>query len=212
MMFDFAAMAAPDVYKILGSTVVPRPIAWVSSVSADGIGNVAPYSFFNIMGHEPPIVAIGMLRHPEERAKDTPANVLATQEFVVNLVSEDVAHKMNITTADAPPEVDEAVLAGLTMAPSAKVRPKRVADAAVNLECTLFSAIQAGPHQWVILGRVVAAHVADRFVLDAGRCHIDTPALGMIGRMHGAGWYARTTDLFQIERARWADISKDSIG
>ena len=212
MLFDFAAMAAPDVYKILGSTVVPRPIAWVSSVSADGIGNVAPYSFFNVMGHEPPIVAIGMLRHPDNRPKDTPANVLATQEFVVNLVTEDVAQKMNITTADAPPEVDEAVLAGLTMVPSAKVKPKRVGDAAVNLECTLHSAIQCGPHQWVILGRVVCAHVADRFVLDAQRCHIDTPALGMIGRMHGAGWYARTTDLFQIERARWADLKKDSIG
>jgi flavin reductase (DIM6/NTAB) family NADH-FMN oxidoreductase RutF len=212
MMFDFSALPAADAYKILASTVVPRPIAWISTLSADGVGNVAPYSFFNVMGHDPPILAVGMLRHPEDRPKDTPANILATREFVVNLVNEAVAEQMNITTADAPPEVDEAVLAGLTMLPSAKVKPRRIAEAAVNLECVLFAAIQAGPHQWVMLGQVVCAHVADRFVLDATRCHIDTPALGMIGRMHGSGWYARTTDLFQIERVRWADLAEGKGG
>lgn len=205
MEFDMRRMAAPDRYKILGSTITPRPIAWITSLSTEGRVNAAPYSFFNCMGHEPPILAIGMLRHPEDRFKDTPANILATGEFVVHLVSEAVAPQMNITCIDAPPGVDELALAGLDTLPSTAVRPPRIATAPVAFECRLHTAVTTGPRQAIILGEVLVAHVRDDAILDAARHHVDTPALGLIGRMHGGGWYARTTDLFSIDRPSWQD-------
>lgn len=202
MQFDMETLPAQDRYKILTATVTPRPIAWITTRSAAGRLNAAPYSFFNVMGHEPPTVAVGLLAG-EGRLKDTAANILETGEFVVNLVGEANAEAMNLTAIDAPAEVDELALAGLRPCPSAAVAPPRIAEAPVAFECRLLASLPTGPHQVVVVGRVVRAHVADRFVADAGRCHIDTPALGLVARMHGSGWYARSTDLFQLDRPRW---------
>src|SRR5438105_15057270 len=113
MIFDMETLEAQNRYKILTATVTPRPIAWVTTLSARGVINAAPFSFFNVMGHEPPTVAIGLLAG-SERFKDTAANILDTGEFVVNLVAESNAEAMNITCIDAPPEIDELTLAGLT--------------------------------------------------------------------------------------------------
>src|SRR5262245_18857127 len=110
MLFDMETLEAQNRYKILTATVTPRPIAWVTTLSEKGVINAAPYSFFNAMGHEPPVVAIGMLSGPG-RFKDTATNVLETGEFVVNLVSERNAQAMNVTCIDAPPEIDELALA-----------------------------------------------------------------------------------------------------
>ena len=107
MLFNMETLEAPNRYKILTATVTPRPIAWVTTMSEDGVVNAAPYSFFNALGNEPPTLAIGLLSAPG-RFKDTAANILATGEFVVNLVSEANAAAMNITCIDAPPEVDDA--------------------------------------------------------------------------------------------------------
>ncbi len=203
MMFDFATLATPDRYKILGSSVVPRPIAWITTLSADGIINAAPYSFFNVMGSDPPTLAVGMLAG-KDGLKDTPANIVATEEFVVNLVSEAQAEPMNITCIDAPANVDELALAGLTALPSAKVKPPRIAGAPVSFECKTLTCLTTGPNQMIVIGEVLCAHVDDRFVLDAQRCHLDTTAMGLVGRMHGGGWYARTTDLFSLDRPSWA--------
>ncbi|MDZ4134897.1 MAG: flavin reductase family protein [Paracoccaceae bacterium] len=200
MRFDLETLGADISYKLLASTVTPRPIAWVTTQNAQGVVNAAPYSFFNAMGHTPPTVALGLVRDAARGFKDTAQNILDTGEFVVNLVPEHLAEAMNQTSVAAPPGVSEMELAGLEAAPSTHIRPPRIAQSPVSFECVTLTALVTGPQQTIVIGRVLAVHVADAFVLDADRGHIDTPALGLIGRMHGAGWYARTHDLFQMDR------------
>ena len=199
-----------DRYKLLAGFVLPRPIAWITTVGPTGVVNAAPYSFFNVMGHEPPTVAIGLLAG-SERFKDTAANILDTGEFVVNLVAESNAEAMNVTCIDAPPEIDELTLAGLTPAASQAVRPPRIAESPVSFECRVLTSLVTGPRQTAVIGRVVRAHVDDAVILDKERCHIDTQALRLIARMHGSGWYARSTDLFQIDRPTWAAWQEKNI-
>jgi len=200
MLFDMNELAPDICYKILTSTVTPRPIAWVTTLSPGGVANAAPFSFFNAMGHEPPTVAIGVLRHPERGFKDTSENILSTGEFVVHLVPARMAEAMNATCVNAPPEVDELASAGIRIVPSHKVAPPRIAESPVAFECRNLASIVTGPHQVVVIGRVVCAHVADEFVLDAQRGYIDTPELKLISRMHGSGWYAHSAGLFQMTR------------
>jgi flavin reductase (DIM6/NTAB) family NADH-FMN oxidoreductase RutF len=200
MLFDMSELPADVTYKILTATVTPRPIAWITTQSPDGIRNAAPFSFFNVMGHEPPTVAIGLLRHPQRGFKDTAQNIVSTGEFVVNLVPAAMADAMNATCIDAPPDTDELLLAGLSTVPSLRVAPPRITDSPVAFECRSIATVVTGPHQSVVIGQVLCAHIAEAFVIDARRGHIDTPALDLIGRMHGSGWYARSTDLFQLTR------------
>src|SRR4051794_19968738 len=204
MLFDMETLEASQRYKILTATVTPRPIAWVTTLSEDGVINAAPYSFFNVLGHEPPTLAVGLLAGPG-RFKDTATNIIATGEFVVNLVSAENASAMNVTCIDAPPEIDELALAGLTPAASDKIRPPRIAESPVSFECKVLTSLVTGPHQTMVIGRIVCAHIDDRFVQDRERCHIDTPALQTVGRMHGSGWYVRSSDLFQMDRPTWAE-------
>jgi flavin reductase (DIM6/NTAB) family NADH-FMN oxidoreductase RutF len=208
MLFDMEALEAQNRYKILASTVTPRPIAWVTTLSEDGLINAAPYSFFNALGHEPPTLALGLLAG-KGGFKDTAANILATGEFVVNLVSEKNAEAMNVTCIDAPPDIDELTLAGLTPVRSHAVRPPRIAESPVSFECRTLTSLVTGPRQTIVIGRIVCAHVDDAFVQDRERCYIDTQALRLIGRMHGSGWYARCTDLFQMDRPTWAEWQRN---
>ena len=198
-------------FEFLTGTVVPRPIALITTQSPDGVVNAAPYSFFNIMGIEPPVVACTVLPSPGGGLKDTGRNIRATREFVVNLVSEEMAEAMNITCIDAPPEIDELTLAGLTPAASQAVRPPRIAESPVSFECRVLTSLVTGPRQTAVIGRVVRAHVDDAVILDKERCHIDTQALRLIARMHGSGWYARSTDLFQIDRPTWAAWQEKNV-
>jgi flavin reductase (DIM6/NTAB) family NADH-FMN oxidoreductase RutF len=209
MQFDFEAMPAINRYKILVSTVVPRPIAWVTTLTPSGVPNAAPYSFFNAMGSDPPIVVIGVQSHAENRFKDTGHNILASAEFVVNLVSEATAEAMNITCIDSPPGVDELKLARLETAPSVKIKPPRIAASPVAFECRVHTSLTFSPNQAVVIGRVVHAHVHDEFVLDRERCYIDTPKLKLVGRMHGAQWYTKTSEQFPLERPVWAQWLKE---
>ena len=203
MQFDVERLAAEHRYELLLSTVVPRPIALITTLSADGTPNAAPYSLFNILGHDPPIIAVGVLPHATNRLKDTGQNILASGEFVVNLVSDQLAEAMNVTCIDAPVGVNELDLAHLETTKSTKVSPPRISASPVSLECRLVTSLSFGPNQAIVLGRVVHAHIDDKFVLDASRCLIDTPALKLIGGMHGARWYARTSDLFAMDRPTW---------
>jgi flavin reductase (DIM6/NTAB) family NADH-FMN oxidoreductase RutF len=209
MMFEFDKLAPEIGYKLLTSTITPRPIAWVTSLGLNGVVNAAPYSFFNAMGHTPPTVALGLLRDSMRGWKDTARNILDTGEFVVNLVPETLATAMNATCAAVGPEVSEIELAGLQVATSRHIAPPRIAAAPVSFECVSLSSVVTGPMQTIVIGRVVAAHIDDAVILDAERGHIDTPALGLIGRMHGAGWYARSTDLFQLGRPTAAPNRSD---
>ncbi len=205
MQFDFATLSAKDRYKLLVSTVTPRPIAWVVTEAPNGMLNAAPYSFFNAFSNDPPVVVIGIGGREPGDAKDTGNNIRRTGQFVVNLVDEASATAMNVTAIDFPPDVDELHEAGLHTLPSLHVRPPRIAESPVAMECERLATIELGIDRSLVLGRVLAMHIADAAVLDASRCYIDTPKLNLIGRMHGAGWYARTTDLFEMPRIDVAD-------
>ncbi len=204
MDFDFESMTPTDRFTFLTGTVVPRPIALITTVSPSGAVNAAPYTFFSIAGIDPPIVTVTVLPTADGRMKDTGANILATGDFVVNLVSEDLATAMNTTCIDAPPGVNELDLAGLESTPSTKVRPPRIAASPVALECRLHSTVPLSANQVLIVGRIVQGHVADRFVTSARDFAFDTAGFRLIGGMHGAKWYARTSDLFEMERPTWA--------
>ncbi len=205
MLFDLAALDAQNAYKLLVSTVVPRPIAWITTQDIDGSVNAAPFSFFNAVSGNPPVVAIGIGGRAPGDIKDTGGNIRRTGEFVVNLVSDALAEKMNITAIDFDKSVNELAEAGLTTAPSAKVRPPRIAESPVALECERLVIVDVGIDRSVVLGRVLAIHIADDCVLDPARCYVDTHRLDLIGRMHGGGWYARTRDSFDLPRIPLAD-------
>jgi flavin reductase (DIM6/NTAB) family NADH-FMN oxidoreductase RutF len=205
MLFDFATLKDENAYKLLISTVVPRPIAWVTTQDVDGSVNAAPFSFFNAVSGKPPVVVIGIGGRAPGDVKDTGGNIRRTGQFVVNLASNALAEKMNVTAIDFGKEVNELAQAGLTTAPSARVRPPRIAESPVSLECERLVIVEVGIDRAVVLGSVLAIHVKDEFVLNSERCYIDTPKLDLIGRMHGGGWYARTTDLFEMPRIAVGD-------
>jgi flavin reductase (DIM6/NTAB) family NADH-FMN oxidoreductase RutF len=212
MEFDFEQLAADDRYKILTSTIVPRPIAWVTTLSKNGVRNAAPFSFFNAMSKTPPIVAIGIQANANGSMKDSACNILDTREFVINLVSRLAAEAMNLTSIDAPSDVDELSLANLETVPSAKVKPARIALSPIAFECRLHTPVEVAPSQLIILGEIVQAHVLDEFVLDPEKHYIDTPALHLVGRMHGRGWYTTTDAVFQIQRPEpYAALSTSRI-
>ena len=205
MFFDFAAISPRERYKLLVSTVTPRPIAWVVSQDSNGHLNAAPFSFFNAFSGDPPVVGFGIGSHEPGRPKDTRRNIRETREFVVNLVSEEAAAAMNVTAIEFEPGVNELAEAQLVTLPSVHVKPPRIAISPVSMECELLQIVELGPATGLVLGRVLAMHVRDAAVLDPAKHLIDTPALKLIGRMHGTGWYARTSDLFQMDRIPRAD-------
>ena len=209
MLFDFAAIPAWERYKVLVSTITPRPIAWVVSQDANGRLNAAPFSFFNAFAGDPPIVGIGISSHEPGRPKDSRQNIRETREFVVNLVSEEVAAAMNITAIEFEANVDELAEAQLKTIASVYVKPPRIAASPVAMECALHQIVELAPDTGLVLGRVLAMHVRDDAVLDPAKYYIDTPKLKLIGRMHGTGWYARTSDLFEMERiprSKWKRV------
>lgn len=200
MYFDFTEIGPQNAYKLLVSSVVPRPIAWVVSQNSQGRLNAAPFSFFNVMSGDPPIVALGIGTRPQGGAKYSSRNIVETGQFVINLVDEALAEKMNITAIEFDAEVNELEVAQIQTSPSTRVAPPRIRDSPVAFECELFEAIPISPQRSVILGRVLACHVRDSLILDPVRCYLATPEMNLVGRMHGAGWYVRTHELFQIER------------
>jgi flavin reductase (DIM6/NTAB) family NADH-FMN oxidoreductase RutF len=200
MLFDFQDIKVENIYKLLTATVGPRPIAWVTTQDVDGTVNAAPFSFFNAVSGNPPVIAFGIGGRAPGDVKDTGGNIRRTGEFVVNMVNFELAEPMNVTAIDFPKGVDELKEAGLTTAPSKHVKVPRIAESPVSFECERLVIVEVGIDRAVVLGKVLAIHVKDQYVLDADRAHIDTPALDLIGRMHGGGWYARTTDRFEIPR------------
>ena len=207
--FDFGSMTPTDRYRLLASTIMPRPIAWVVTCAPDGTVNAAPYSFFNLFGADRPVVALGVLARPGS-AKDTAVNIRATGEFVVNLVPFALAEAMNATCVDAPPQVDELALAGLDTIPSLAIRPPRIAASPVAFECRMSHLLDTGPGQMLVVGEVLHAHYARRVLTgDSERPRVDHAALDLVGRMHGASAYTRTRDLFDLHRPLWHEASDD---
>jgi flavin reductase (DIM6/NTAB) family NADH-FMN oxidoreductase RutF len=205
MYFDFATTAVADRYKLITATVVPRPIAWVVTQDDAGVVNAAPFSFFNAVCSDPPILAISIGgATAAELEKDTLANIQANNQFTICLVPADALDAMNVTAIALPPEADELAEAGLTALPSTTIRPPRIAESPVAFECETHQFIPLGGNT-LVLGRIRAMHVRDDYVLDPARHHIDTPRLGLAGRMHGGGWYLRTEDLVEVRRIRAED-------
>jgi len=194
MLFDFKEIPGKECYKLLVSTVTPRPIAWVVSQDAKGLLNAGAFSFFNAFSGDPAVVAIGMGNHKPGRPKDSLVNIRETGQFVVNLVSEENAEQMNITAIEFESDVDELEQAGLTTLPSVRIKPPRIAESPVAMECELMQIVDLG-QTGLVLGRVLAMHVRDGLVLDAASHYIDTPKLRLIGRMHGRGWRMRFQEL-----------------
>jgi flavin reductase (DIM6/NTAB) family NADH-FMN oxidoreductase RutF len=208
MLFDFTTLPPQACYKLLTSTITPRPIAWVVTENASGTLNAGAFSFFNAFSGNPPIVGIGIGSHEPGRPKDTRVNIARSGEFVVHLVSEETAEAMNVTAIEFAPGIDEVAEAGLQTLPSVKVKPPRIAASPVAMECELFQIVDLGPENALVLGRVVAMHIHDEAVLDAEKHYIDTPKLHLIGRMHGRGWYAKSRDRFEMHRIPVADWTR----
>lgn len=207
MEFDFDALPVKDRYKLMVSTVVPRPIAWVVSADAEGRINAAPYSFFGLLSDDPPILSVGIAPLPDGTLKHTLLNIEARREFTVCLVSDATAEAMNVTAADVPAEVDEVAIAGLTTIPSSRIGVPRIAESPVALECVVHDLLHLG-RRVAVLGRIVAMHVHDDCVLDAERRYIDTPKLDLVGRLHGESAYARIRDRFDLARPDTAGIAE----
>lgn len=204
--FDTKSLSAGESYKLLSGAVVPRPIAWVSTVNADGVRNLAPYSFFTVVSANPPVVcfcpAVREATDQLRATKDTLENIRATGEFVVNIVSEALAERMNRTAAEVAPGIDEFAVAGLTALAGELVGAPRVAEAPVQMECRLrqiveISALPLGGS--LVLGDVVRFHVSEA-VLEPG-LHLAPDKLRAVGRMAGSD-YVRTGDRFALDRPR----------
>ena len=194
MKFDLEKTSNSETYKLLIGLIVPRPIALITSMDEKGQLNAAPFSAFNYFCTDPPIVGVGVTNRPDQQfvPKDTARNIRRTGEFVVNVVTEDIAEKMNICATDFPPEMSEVELAGFTTVPSEKVKVPRLAEAHAALECREYTTMEIGRSR-IILGRVVAIHVDDEFVDPAGP-YIKADKMHTIGRMNGLGNYVRTRD------------------
>lgn len=190
-----------DSYKLLVGSVLPRPIAFVSTQSPDGILNLAPFSFFNAVCSKPPtILFCPAIRGSDGHKKDTLLNIEATREFVVNIVSEDIACQMNETAAEVAPDISEFELSGLTPTPSLIVKPPRVLESPISMECKLQQIIHIGDGSVgsgsVVLGTVVQFHVLED-IYHGGR--IDTLKLKPVGRLAGSA-YCAVKEIFELQR------------
>ncbi len=207
MFFDFSQLAAPDAYKLLAGSVVPRPIALITSVDEQGVVNAAPYSFFNAIGSDPALVVVGI--SDGGAGKDTGRNIAAHDDFVVNLVARSMAEAMNICAIDFPPGQSEIEAARLETASSSRVAVPRLVGSPVSLECREHTTLLIGNNR-VVVGEVLALWVKDEFV-DDQNFHVDTAALNLIGRMGGAGGYTETQQPFEIPRIsyeQWRDTHR----
>lgn len=205
MHYDFSQLSARDAYKLVVSTIVPRPIAWIVSQNTQGVLNCAPFSFFNAMAGDPPTLVIGIGSREGGGPKDSLRNIQETGQFVVNLVNQEMARSMNVTATPFAYGVSEVEKAGLTTAASLKIKPPRLAASPVAFECELIQTVAASETNTIVIARALACHIEDRYMLDTEKCYVNTPELKLIGRMHGAGWYTSTQELFQMDRYTVAD-------
>jgi len=200
---DPAEAAPAEVYKLMIGAIVPRPIAFVSTVDAAGHRNLAPFSYFTGCSTNPPVVCFcAAVREGPRPEKDTLENILATGEFVVNAVSEEIAERMNACSAEVAPEVDEFALSGLTPIESELVKPPRVAESKIQMECRLRQVVRVSDKPGggnLVLGDVLRFHVQESVLL--GDYKIDPDALRAIGRM-GGPTYVRTRDRFEMQRPK----------
>lgn len=202
--FDLTALPNADCYKLLTASVVPRPIAWVCTLSRAGRVNLAPFSFFGLMGSDPPVVAFAPGNRPDGTPKDTALNMVPGADFTVNLVSHELAETMNATATEFPGEYSEPVALNIALEPGVKVQTPRVSASPAALECREVQTVQIGNTR-IVLGQVLGLSLRADAVLDGERHYVDTARLDLIGRMGGRGGYATTRDPFELARISFAD-------
>jgi flavin reductase (DIM6/NTAB) family NADH-FMN oxidoreductase RutF len=193
MIINADDLDVENTYKLLIATIVPRPIGWISTLSSEGVANLAPFSFFTVVGRKPPVLSLTIQHRSDGTLKDSFVNIRDTGEFVTNLVTLDVAAAMHRTAMEFPPEADEFEKAGLDKAPSDVVRPPRVTLAPVAMECKLERYFTVGDYEdHVVWGRILRFHIRDDLYLDHGR--VDTAAVALVGRL--AAEYTLVNNVF----------------
>lgn len=202
MNLNLTQLPHPAIYKLLTNLVIPRPIGWVVSRSATNILNLAPFSFFNVVGSAPPLVILGVGDESPNHPKHTAANIAATRDFVVNLVTEELLGAMNISAADFPADISEIPAAGLTTTPSTQISVPRITEAKVALECTLESYQRIGANNLVI-GRILSIYIDDPLI-DPTNLHIQN--FYPLARLGSPSMYARTTDRLNLPRLTYRDL------
>ncbi len=203
MQIDPSLHAAADNYKLLTNLVVPRPIAWVTTLGQNNFVNLAPFSFFNAVGSNPLYLIISIGLNEEGGMKDTARNILARGEFVVNMVTEELFDAMNVSSADFPEGMSELDAAGLHASDSVRIKTPRVAESQASMECKLHSSQQLGPNT-LFIGEVVMFHVADHLIAPSLRVSNFSP----IGRMGSPSVYCRTVDRFDVSRLSYGQWLK----
>ncbi len=201
---SFADLAPYERYKLLCATIVPRPIALVTTLGADGTVNAAPYSFFNVFSEEPALIVLGLQHKPDHSPKDTTRNIARSGQFVVNLVDEALAEAMNVCAIDCPPDVSEVEAAGLSLKEGVEIPVPHIAQAPFALECRREVSLAFGPQRELLVGEVLRLH-ARPGLLDGERLRIDEKAYRPVGRLFGDS-YARQGDRFTLTRPSYAEF------
>lgn len=210
MYFSLPELSAEQRNKLLHSTIVPRPIAWIVTRNPSGAVNVAPFSFFNVLAGDPPILCV-CIGSRQGRLKDTALNIAATGEFVVNLVSASQARRMNVTAIEFPQEVDEAAEAGLQLVDCHSVGVPRIEDSPASYECRTRQSIDIDGRRSLVIADIVGAYITDKAIVDREAMHFDPIPMDLIARLHNPGWYCQVKDPFQLVTPsvdRWEAIKQ----
>ncbi len=205
MQLTLADLTPAKRYHVLSSLVVPRPIAWVTTLNENGQVNAAPFSYFQLMGENPPLVVLGIGKRSDSTAKDSFRNIRRSKEFVINLVTEENAELMNLCATDFPPELSEVEALGLATEPSIVVKPPRLSVAPAQLEGREVQTLLIGNNQ-VVMGELLVAHIYDEFI-EKENLRVLTEKMHMIGRLQGGegGGYSRTREPFHMKRLTYAE-------
>lgn len=199
MDYSARSLSSAQAYRLLAATVLPRPIALVTTKSAEGVINAAPFSFFNALSSDPPVLALGFAPQRDGAPKDTLNNILQSKEFVVNLVSEAMTEAMNVCAGDYAPGVNELELAQLDTAPSMEVGAPRIALSPVSYECRLFQSIELQNASSIVLGEVALFHLKDDIIVQEEPLRVDFEDQAPVGRL-GGPHYCRTKGVFNLKR------------
>ena len=200
MQFDPQNLEQKSIYKLLTGIVIPRPIGWISSISEEGVPNLAPFSYFNAVGDDPPHIMFSAGRGANSN-KDTLNNVLTTKQFVVNMVTEELVEQMNSTAQGIPPHESEFDLANLTPIPSLKIKPPRVKESPIAMECELVHHYTLEDNKFggstILVGRIVMFHIAENVLLDDFKINLET--YKPVARLAGSN-YSKLGEIFSVKR------------